>query len=162
MLLGIPFQTAYVTSDLDRACAMLAQKLGVQRLLRQEEVTIDTDKGPMLLALAHGWVGPTWLEVIRPIDGAVAIYRDWLSGGAAFRFHHVGVRAPDPQAYERALQEAQAPGYPICFRIDNPAFQAFYADTAKDLGHYVEYLHFLDTSFFRALPQNVEGADIPS
>ena len=162
MLLGIPFQTAYVTTSLDQACTMLAEKCGVRRLLRQDEVTIETDKGPMLLGLAHGWVGPTWLEVIQPIDGAVATYRDWLSGGAAFRFHHIGVRAPDGPAYQRALQEATTAGYPISFRIDNAAFQAFYADTTKDLGHYVEYLHFLDTSFFKALPQNVEGREIPS
>ena len=162
MLLGIPFQTAYVTTSIDLAATMLAEKLGVRRLRRQDDVTIDTDKGPMLLGLAHGWVGPTWLEIIQPIDGAVATYRDWLSDGAAFRFHHIGVRAPDEAAYRQAMEAATAADYPISFRVDNPAFRAFYADTTKDLGHYVEYLQFLDTSFFKAIPQNVDGCEIPS
>ncbi|HKT53004.1 MAG TPA: hypothetical protein VJP88_01020, partial [Caulobacteraceae bacterium] len=137
-------------------------KFGVRRLLRQDEVGLDTDKGPMLLGLAHGWVGPTWVEIIRPIDGSVAIYRDWLSAGATFRFHHIAVRAPDDQAYDQAVEETEAAHHPISFRVANQAFRAFYADTVKDLGHYIEYLHFFDTSFFQNIPQNVEGEAIPS
>ena len=155
MLLNTAFQIAYVTSDLDRACAMVDEKFGVRRLVRQDRVTIGTDQGPMVLGLAHGWLGPTWLEIIEPVEGAVAVYRDWLAQGATFRFHHIGIRAPDPEAYDQAMGEALAAGHSLSFKIDNPLFQAFYVDTTRELGHYIEYLHFTDTSFMAAIPQNV-------
>ena len=57
MLLGPILQIAYVTADIDGACAHLGQKLGLHKFLRAGPNTIEADDGTsMTLKLAHAWL----------------------------------------------------------------------------------------------------------
>ena len=147
MLLGTPLQTAYVTSDMDRACAMLGSRFGVSQFLRIARAEVTSDAGEeMVLALAHAWVGDVWLEIIQPLDGAVSIYRDFLPDeGFAMRFHHIGIRVHDLAARDRIMAEISDAGLRITFSITRgPPSEVFYVDTVAELGHYTEYLYFPD------------------
>jgi hypothetical protein len=150
MLLGEPLQTAYVTNDMDRAVGVLARQFGVTQFLRRGPVDLQTDAGEtMTLALAHAWVGPTWLEIIQPLDGDVGIYRDWLPArDFALRFHHIGIRLPDEAIFDRTRREATQAGHRIAFAMTSPGLPSnvFYVDTARTLGHYIEYIHIPDVS----------------
>ena len=156
MLLRSPMQVAYVTRDVGRACATLGQKYGVRQFLRQEAVTLETEGGrSMTLSLAHAWIGPTWLEVIEPVDGEVAIYRDWLPRGVDIRLHHLGVKLADDREAAQFLDEAAEAGHSLALKIVNPKMKAYYLDTAAELGHYLEYLllHPGET-MMSSMPQN--------
>lgn len=163
MLLGVPLQTAYVTTDIARACTMLGDKYGMTQFLRYGPATFPTDAGEsMTLNLAHGWLGSTWFEIIEPVAGAVAIYRDWLpADGFGLRFHHIGIRLPDLDTWDRTKKSAEKTGHPVVFTMtskDLPS-RVFYIDTVKDLGHYIEYLYFSDVakSTLPKIPQNIKG-----
>ncbi len=165
MLLGIPLQTAYVTTDIDRACDLLGEKYGVTQFLRQGTLTIHNDAGEaMVLGLAHAWIGSTWLEIIQPVAGAVEVYSDWLpKEGFGLRFHHVGIRLADLETWDRTMAEARAGGQRIVFSITKGApSRVFYIDTAAELGHYVEYLYFPDAanSTMAKMPQNIPGFQV--
>jgi hypothetical protein len=101
MLIGRAFQIAYVATNLDRACKMMAERYGVRRFLRQDEVRLQIDPGgEMILNLANAWLGSTWLEIIEPVGGAVAIYRDWLAGGQ----EDGGAQVRDPSRSDASMR----------------------------------------------------------
>lgn len=162
MLLGTPLQVAYATTDLSRACALLGDRFGVSDYLRVGPLDVVTDAGEtMTLGLAHALVGPTWIEIIEPVAGAVEIFRNWLpAAGFGLKLHHLGYRVADEEAWARTIEEVRAAGIATIFTITHgPPSHACYIDTAAELGHYVEYLYFPDIaqSTLVRIPQNQPG-----
>lgn len=160
MLLGTPLQVAYATTDLSRASALLGDKFGIARYLWVGRVDVVTDAGEtMILNLAHALVGPTWIELIEPIAGAVEIFRNWLpAAGFGLRLHHLGYHIADQEAWAQTMEEVRAAGIATIFSITRgPPSHACYIDTAAELGHYVEYLYFPDIaqSTLVRIPQNL-------
>ena len=162
MLLGPVLQLAYVTNDIDGACAHLGARYGLHKFLRSGPNTLETDAGALLtLKLAHAWLGPTWYEVIQPMDEAPPFLRDWVpAGGPALRLHHIGIRLPDLAAWERMLRGVEAAGYRVPLMLTKNRAQKYcYVDMTAELGHYVEYLFVPDPmqSMMANIPQNIEG-----
>jgi hypothetical protein len=146
MMLGQTLQTGYATDDLDQACALFQARYGIGEFYRGELNVSETEAGEtMAMQIAHAWRGNSWLEIIQPVDGAVAIYRDWLPPGGGVRFHHLGVIMDTAEAYQAVKRDALASGRKISFSIAHPSgLGVFYLDTTADLGHYMEYLYFPD------------------
>jgi hypothetical protein len=165
MLLGHALQHAYVTSDLDAACELMARRFGVSRFYRPETNIVPLDDGrTMTVRFAHAWIGSIWLELIQPIEGAVAIYRDWLPPGDGFamRFHHLGVRIATNAEIETVVAEAEDRGFPVVLSLGRTGSKIRYIDTADALGHYIEYLYFADPaqSVMPLIPQNIPGFEV--
>src|SRR5580698_9840505 len=95
-------QIAYVTDDIDVATEYLESKLGTvecrknYKALLQGVVTVDgklADEWMIDVALVNA--GPTNIEIIKPVGGAVDLYRPAIRPGAPATFHHIGFRVPD-------------------------------------------------------------------
>jgi hypothetical protein len=167
MILGDVLQHAYVTTNVDEACQVLARQYGITKFYRPDVQQMTLDDGRQLTVHnAHAFVGSNWLEIIQPIAGDVALYRDWLpsGGGFALRFHHTGIRIPSEADLEAKLAEAKASGLNIVLSISVGDIKVRYIDTSKALGHYIECLYFPDLakSPIPLIPQNIAGFPKPS
>lgn len=161
LVLGQAFQTAYVTTDMDRALSVFDQRFGVKQFLRSGRRTIPLETGgQMTMDIALAWMGDSMLEIIHPLADNVAVYADWLpKEGFGLRFHHVGVRLNSMQEWQQMLQEIRTRDHEICFQLTASNTKALYIDTAAALGHYVEYLFYMDpsNSSLPRIPQNIAG-----
>jgi hypothetical protein len=161
LILGEVFQTAYVTTDTNRALEILKRRYGVGEFLRSGTRTIPlVAGGEMTLELSFAWVGATMIELIEPVAGAIGIYRDYLpSEGFGTRFHHVGVRLHSEEQWRAMLEEVESRRHRIMLEVRTPSTRALYIDTREELGHYVEYLYYMDVpnSSLPRIPQNVPG-----
>lgn len=153
MIYGLPVQTAYVTSDLDRGCAALGEHYGIREFLRPDLTIGRTDYGEeMRMRLAHAWWGDTWIELIEPVDGAIGLYQNWTPAASPLRLHHLGIFVQTPDDYKEALGINRAAGRSPVFSMRRPnGTQVCYFDTVKDLGHYTEYLYFPEEAMSQIL-----------
>ncbi|MFV0315997.1 MAG: VOC family protein, partial [Microthrixaceae bacterium] len=101
-LLRDVIQVAYVTDDIDAAVQWLQDSFGTTECQKMYgsslggSVVVDGEP-------AQEWVidtalvnaGPTNIELIRPVSGAVAMYREAIRPGAPATFHHLGVQVDD-------------------------------------------------------------------
>jgi hypothetical protein len=161
LVLGQAFQTAYVTTDMDAAVASFRDRFGVGQFFRSGRRTVSLDSGGrMTMEIALAWVGSTMLEIIQPIADDVAVYADWLpKHGFAVRFHHIGFRLRSSDEWNAMLERNERHGHQVVFNLTASNTRALYIDTVAALGHYVEYLFYIDppnTSLPR-IPQNVPG-----
>jgi hypothetical protein len=161
LVLGQTFQTAYVTTDMDRALAIFRERYGIGQFLRSGRRTIPLEpSGQMTMEIALAWAGDTMIEVIQPLADEVAVYADWLPReGFGLRFHHVAVRLHSTAEWNEMLRMNEKLGHRVCFRLTASNTKALYIDTAAELGHYVEYLLYLDppNSSLPRIPQNIAG-----
>ncbi len=145
------FQIAYVTNDIARASALFKDRFGTGAFK-----VIDTPDSPVRIALA--FAGRTMLELIHPLDDTIPLYADWIAGieGFALRHHHFGllVETKAELAAIRAAHVNAGTGIPLEGDIPG-ALDYLYADTAPELGHYLEYIR-LDAGG-RAMFAGVEG-----
>lgn len=159
--LGQIFQTAYVTTDMDCAVAIFRDRYGIGQFFRSGRRTVPLESsGQMTVEIALAWSGDTMIEIIQPLADDVAIYADWLPReGFGLRFHHVAVRLHSTSEWDEMLRRNEKLGHRVIFRLTASNTRALYIDTAAELGHYVEYLLYLDppnTSLPR-IPQNLAG-----
>lgn len=160
MLFGPLLQTAYVTRDIERACAHLADRYGLRDFLRAGPNVVETDEGEtMVLKLAHAWLGSTWIEVIEPIEGAVSLYSSGLPDeGSPLRVHHVGIRLPDLAAWDAAMKRAGELSLRLALSLTRNRVNKYVVfDTFAELGHHIEYLYIPDASqsMMADMPQNM-------
>lgn len=141
-------QVAWVTNDLDRSLALFKDVYGIPSFLVMEpefEAVVGGKKGMMHLRIALAKVDGVEFELIEPIGGIDAIYRDALpaDGSYANVFHHVCVKVNGTlDDWERHLAELH-PDRPICLDGGNsPAARFVYTDDRALLGHYVEHVWF--------------------
>jgi len=144
MLEGYHFQNAYVTRDIDKWVATFAERAKVDRLLTFEgstPITTVDGAGVQTNKLAFLWVGDLQYELIQPVSGDVAIYRDALPEGDGLQFHHVCMRVGDWDDF-RARVDAQP--YPVVLEGGNEQLRFLYLDARPFLGHYLEYVWMSD------------------
>ena len=138
-------QVAYVAEDLDAAADWFESTLGTVPCRRSYRtsfggvVLVDgepADEFVIDIALVNA--GPTNLEIIRPVSGAVDMYLDALRPEAPATFHHLGFRVDDfdevasvVAASGRSWKQLGALAGLIRFG---------YVDMTAELGHYIEVM----------------------
>ncbi|MFT4046429.1 MAG: VOC family protein [Solimonas sp.] len=145
MLLENHYQNAYVTPDIEKALDIFRTRYGVQnaRYFQAEtEVWTPEGKGIAVNKIAFIWIGRLQYELIEPVSGPVALYRDALPA-QGLRFHHVCMRSFD---WNATLAEIERQRLPIVYRGDSSSGLKFiYADARDTLGHYLEFTSMSDT-----------------
>jgi hypothetical protein len=138
-------QLAYVTDDIDAATAWFEGTLGTTRCHTRYQasmgglVTVDgvlADEWVMDVALVNA--GATNLEIIRPVSGAVDLYRDAIRPGAPATFHHIGVRVDDFDEATALIEGAGRTWSQYGGLADSVLFG--YVDLTAELGHHVEVM----------------------
>lgn len=144
-LLREPVQLAYVTDDIDAATAWFESTLGTTRCHTRYQssmgglVTVDgevADEWVIDVALVNA--GPTNLEIIRPVSGAVDLYRDAIRPGAPATFHHLGVRIDSFEEATAVVEGAGRTWAQYGGLADSVLFG--YVDLTAELGHHVEVM----------------------
>ncbi len=152
-MLSNHFQNAYVTPDIDRAVALLAERFGVTAEPMRIDVTQTfrtadgVGEGTLRLALIQ--LGRLEYELIQPLSGNVAIYADAVMPNQLLRFHHVGMRTDD---FEQVRAESERHGRPIVLEGEAYGIRFLYADARQTLGHYLEYISAPD-AYWEAMQQ---------
>jgi hypothetical protein len=161
LILGQTFQTAYVTTDADRALQIFKNRYGIGQFVRSGKRSVTLASGKrMTMEVCLAWVGNTQIEVIQPIADQVEVYSDWLpKQDFGLRFHHVGIRLFSQAEWDQMLRDCTERGHRVIFELEASNTRALYIDTVADLGHYVEYLYYMDVAntTLPRIPQNVLG-----
>jgi catechol 2,3-dioxygenase-like lactoylglutathione lyase family enzyme len=137
-------QAGYVADDLERATAWFERHLGANGFDHFGVTTLND-------AVIDGQVADEWsievvgtmigdlnVEIIRPLGGAVDMYREVLVAGAPATFHHFALEVDDWDEAESARESLgldwKARGYTegVC--------DFGYLDLRPSLGHYIEFL----------------------
>lgn len=144
-LLREVIQLAYVTDDIDAAVAWCEGTLGTTRchVIRNSSLGgvayVDDELAEeWLIDVAMVNAGPTNIEVIRPVSGAVELYRRGIRPGAPAAFHHVGVRVDD---FDEATSLITSLGRRWSQHGTTEGLIRFgYLDLTAELGHQVEVM----------------------
>jgi hypothetical protein len=165
--LGVATQIAYVVKDLSasienfvRDCGagpffVLPNFLQPGQLYRGQPSTAD-------VAIAMGFAGNTWFELIQPLDANPSVYRETIQR-RGYGFHHFGVAHRDVEA---ALPRYLADGWREAFRAAVPTGgEVVYLEGGSPAAHgFLELLPATPgmdeafTGFWRAA-QGWDGAD---
>jgi hypothetical protein len=137
-------QVAYVTNDFDRAQWLFAETHGITRFFEMRDICFPTIEGREAKChIGLAYVGGVEIEIIQPLDGDVALYRDCLpQDGFGVRFHHICKLYENNEAYDREVRSYRERGlrFPIDSGMQGSRF--FYVDMRNELGHYVEGVVF--------------------
>jgi hypothetical protein len=139
MLEGKHYQNAYVTRNIEKAIDAFKGRADIRKLIRYEgttEVTTPAGRGTQTNKLAFIWVGDLQYELIEPVGGDVALYRDALPADDSPLFHHICMRVDDWKSF-RARVDKQS--LPVVLEGGNDALRFLYLDARKFVGHYLEY-----------------------
>lgn len=154
VLHGEHFQSAYLTNDIDRACSLFAEQLGVKSFQRLEgEIPSG---GHIRVELA--WVGNVMYELMQTTHSAESVYRSQPCPDDPFSLvhHHLGYVAADRGQWDQILASAQAHGFEIAYRNRTEGFLEVCFIDVPWLPHYLEYflLEPAGRSFLQSVPQN--------
>lgn len=152
-------QIAYVCTDLTQAIAHFSQKEKVSKWVELRELPIEVQPGKQaILNVGLAFVGATQIELIQPVGGHDAIYRDALPAqGFALRFHHLAQLIESEEAFERQRSELAAQGTAIPVDGQSPGMaRYFYTDRRATLGHYMEHIWYSPTGLahMAQMPRN--------
>jgi Glyoxalase/Bleomycin resistance protein/Dioxygenase superfamily len=150
-------QLGYVADDIDAAAAFLEATMGVGKCVksyasslgggrpparpgapRSAFVVVDdvpADEWCIDVALVNA--GATNLEIIRPVHGAVGLYRDAVRPGEPATLHHVGFAVDD---FDEASAVVEASGRSWKQFGDSGQIRFGYLDLRAELGHFVEVM----------------------
>jgi hypothetical protein len=148
------YQNAYVTPDIDHAIALLEAQFGgaagkAMRIDVTQTVTTADGVGEGVMKLAFIQIGRLQYELIEPVSGNVALYKDAVSADQPMRFHHVAMRADDIDAVRA---EAEKHGRKVVLSGENSGVRFLYIDARDALGHYLEYVQ-APAAFWEAMEQ---------
>jgi hypothetical protein len=143
MLEGHHFQNAYVTRDIDKWVKEFEKRAKIDQLMTFEGTTPTKvpANGSQTNKLAFIWVGDMQYELIQPVGGDVAIYRDALPADDSLKFHHVCMRIPEWDDFRRRVDEQP---YPVVLEGGDDKLRFLYLDARPLVGHYLEYLWTTD------------------
>lgn len=150
-------QVGYVTDDIDAAASYLESTLGTVRCVKhytsslgggRPPVDAGDPRSPFVVvdgAVAGEWVidvalvnaGQTNLEIIRPVGGAVDLYRDAIRPGEPATLHHLGFVVDD---FDEASAVVAASGRVWKQFGDSGGIRFGYLDLRTELGHFVEVM----------------------
>lgn len=137
------FQLAYVTDDMDAAVDFFESTFGpldFERLPANLSGLIKVDgqvADEWVIDVALANAGPTNLEIIRPVSGAVDLYRSAIRPGSAATFHHIGCRISD---FDEATAILNGVGRTWKQYAEVPGVRFGYFDMTPEIGHFVEVL----------------------
>lgn len=142
-------QVAYVTDDLDAGVGWLQSTLGTSRCqvmkassLGGNVIVCGEPADEWVIDVAMVNAGATNLELIRPVSGAVDMYRAGIRPGAPATFHHLGVRVDDLDAATAMLADH---GRSWEQRGEMEGSIRFgYLDMTAELGHRIEVMELQD------------------
>jgi hypothetical protein len=160
-MLANVWQLGYVTTDLQRAIELMADRFGLTHNLKLPAggatFLVGEQPAEWEARFAMGARGGLIVELIEPVAGVIDFYRRVLpaDGSFAVRFHHFAVSIPTgDEEWERvrALLAASGLGFDYTVTIPNRV-RAGYVDTSTQLGHLIEVcqLEREDIEFFTAL-----------
>lgn len=150
-------QLGYVTDDIDAAAAYLESAAGTGKCVKSYGASLGGGRPPAapgaprapfvvvdgqpadewLIDVALVNAGPTNLEVIRPVDGAVGLYRDAVRPGVPATLHHMGFVVDD---FDEASAVVAASGRSWKQFGDSGEIRFGYLDLRAELGHFVEVM----------------------
>ncbi|MFE5702322.1 MULTISPECIES: VOC family protein [Rhodococcus] len=164
-------QLGYVTEDIDAAAAFLETSLGTVQCVKSYRSslgrTLDgaahgdpsaTDPGALEGsfvvvdgAVAEEWVidvalvnaGATNIEIIRPVGGAVDLYRGKLRADTPATFHHAGFRVDD---FDEASALVARSGRTWAQYGVSGGIRFGYLDLTAELGHFIEVMELDEAS----------------
>lgn len=144
-LLRDVIQLAYVTDDLDAAVQWCQQVLGTTKphtILSSSLAGVAVVDGEVaqewLIDVAMVNAGDTNIEIIRPVSGAVELYRTGIRPGAPATFHHIGVRVDD---FDEATELIGSSGREWIQHGTTEGLIRFgYLDLVAEIGHFVEVM----------------------
>ena len=147
MLDQTPVQIAWLTRDLDATEKALTTLLGAKKWVRIPSVHFAPDtctfRGRPADFVAHislSYAGDTQLELIAPVSGE-SIYTEFLDRAGA-GLHHICVEAPDIDAFDTALADAESHGAPVVQQGVMPGGMRFGYISAEAAGvPYIEIAH---------------------
>ncbi|MBW8783208.1 MAG: VOC family protein [Novosphingobium sp.] len=154
VLMAEHFQVAYATNDIDRACAIFTEQLGI-REFRSLEGELPAG-GHIRIELA--WVGTVMYELMIASGPGSQITMSRLpqGGGFALKHHHLGYLIHDQAQWDALLAEAERKGFAVPHLNDTPGFiRSCFVDVPV-LGHYLEYLfpEPAGMAFFDSVPRH--------
>lgn len=143
MLAQTPVQIAWVTHDLDATEHTLTALLGAKKWVRMPGVhfapdacTLRGQPADFVADISLSYAGDTQLELIAPVSGE-SIYTEFLDRVGP-GLHHICVEAPDTEAFDAALRDAERNGAPVVQRGVMPGGMQFAYVSAPQAG--VPYL----------------------
>ncbi|MCJ2189019.1 hypothetical protein [Novosphingobium beihaiensis] len=147
------FQLAYATNDIDRACEVMRDRLGIAEFRTLEGKT--PAGGTIRVELA--WAGPIMYEILTATGPGSGIYIGGLDGpGFAMRHHHCGFLLHDEGQWQGVLAEAERSGFAIPHVSETPGFMRSCFVDVPEFGHYLEFLWptAAGLEFFANVPAN--------
>lgn len=141
-------QIGHVTRSLDAAMEEFQRVYGFTDYLQMRNHSVIThgdQRAQMHVALA--WLGDVMVELIEPIGGDDAIYREPLERTDRLVVqHHLGVFLETPAQYDHQIGKLSAAGirFPIEASLEQTRgkCRVCYADLRATLGYYIEYINF--------------------
>jgi hypothetical protein len=160
-LLANVWQFGYVTNDLDQAITFMAERFGLEHVLRlpSDGATFLSGDTPVEwnAKFAMGARGGTIVELIEPVAGEIGFYTEVLpdDGEFAVRLHHVATYTAtgDPE-WDQVKSLLAKSNLTVDYTVLIPGrVRAGYVDTRAELGHWLEIcqLQREDIDFFTAL-----------
>ncbi|HEX7857141.1 MAG TPA: VOC family protein [Sphingobium sp.] len=132
------FQMAYATNDIDRACALFRERLGIREFTRLEGAM--PEGGHIRVELA--WAGSTMYELIMASGPGSELFMDRLPEGGEFtiRHHHLGFLLPDEASWDALMGEIERGGWRMTGFNHNVGFMRRCFVAVPHLDHYLEYI----------------------
>jgi len=147
------FQMAYATNDLERACAVFAERFGVADFRRLEGQL--PAGGRIRIELA--WAGGTMYELLRAEGPGSEFFMSPLPAtGFAIRHHHLGFFVNTLSDWALLEAEIDRGGFRVCSKSHNMGFLRACIIEVPELGHYLEYIlpEPAGVAFFEGVPGN--------
>ena len=139
-------QIGYATTDCAEAVRRYGERYGVSKflLLPNTQSTISPGRSAVI-NVALAFVNGTMIELIEPVSGADAIYRDVLPmSGFAVRQHYLGYAMFSEAEWQAKQEEIERQKITVVLAGEAPDVMRYqYIDLREDIGHYVEYLYYL-------------------
>ena len=152
-------QLGYVTDDIDAAASYLESTLGTVECMKHYKASLGGGRPPAgddasatdFVVVggvpADEWVidvalvnaGPTNLEIIRPVAGAVGLYRHAIRPGVPATLHHLAFLVED---FDEASAIVTASGKNWAQYGRSGPIRFGYLDLTAELGHFVEIMEF--------------------
>jgi hypothetical protein len=147
-------QIAYVTDDLDAACEYFESTLGTVACAKSYKASLggivyvdDQPAQEWVIDVALVNAGATNLEIIKPVSGAVDLYRGAIRPGMPATFHHLGCKVDDFDEAE-AVIKASGKSWKQHGNLQG-AIRFGYVDMTAELGHYVEIMELAPSAVER-------------
>lgn len=160
-------QLAHVTTSLERAMEDLGRSFGIREWMQMRDSIVSIGPGRRAhIDVALAYKGDLMLEIIQPLGGDDAVYREPLAGegpvfdGYAIRQHHVARIFESDAQFDAEMDRLRAAG--VTFAIDpvpeelSGRARMNYADLRAELGYYVENLLFSDagSEWLKTIPRS--------